>query len=160
MLIQMLFTLGLLVGVALAHHEHCPLLVRSAWVLAANFLACNLVAIAAGTHAPVVWLFLIDVVSAIVMLWHPAGRTQAILGAVYVVQLGLHYVFWAAAPAGAAAFYLSMLNVGGGIQIAFLIMGAINGDGRKVHDGGRRSGRRDGVPVPVGAARVEPGGRR
>jgi hypothetical protein len=131
MLIQMLYTLGLLAAIALAHHERCPLLVRAAWVLAANFVACNLAAVATGQFAPVAWLLFIDVASAIVMLWHPAGRTQAILGAVYIVQLGLHAAHWGAGTDGSPVFYLSMLNVGGGLQIAFLFYGAINGDGRR-----------------------------
>ena len=139
MLVQMLYTVGLLLAVALAHHERCPMLVRAAWVLAANFIACNLAAVATGRFAPVEWLLVIDVASAIVMLWHPAGRTQAVLGIVYIVQLGVHAVHWAADIGDGSVIYLTMLNAGGGLQIAFLLWGAINGDGRR--EVGRAGGR-------------------
>lgn len=147
MLVQTLFTVGLLLAVAAAHHHRCPLLMRSAWVLAANFIACNLAAVATGRFAPVEWLLLIDVASAILMLWHPAGRTQAILGMVYIVQLGLHGVHWAAGETGSAVFYLTMLNVGGGLQIAFLLSGAVNGDGRRQVAWTGGVGRNDNVAV-------------
>ncbi len=151
MLITLLTTLGLLVGVASAYQRRCPLLVRAAVVLAANFIACKLAVIATGSYAPLPWLLLIDVFSAFAMLWHPAARTQAILGIIYIFQIAFHAVHWGAGLGEHVIIYLAMLNVGAGLQIAFLVLGAINGDGRKVGGtggGGRDIGRfvQDGVP--------------
>lgn len=125
------FSVSYLACIALAHHRNCMLLVRAAWVLSANFAFNNLAIVASGRDAPVEWLLFIDVASAIVMLWHPAAKTQAILGMVYGAQIVMHTVHWAAGFPGGAWFYLLMLNVGGGLQIAFLLHGAVNGDGRR-----------------------------
>lgn len=131
MLWQTIFAVGLLVGVAAAIYRRCPLLLRAALVLAANAAACNMAAATTGSYNPVVWYAAIDIVSAVVMLWQPAGRTQAIIGRIYIVQLGLHYGHWAGGLHDVHG-YTQMLAVGGALQIAFLVMGAINGDGRKV----------------------------
>jgi hypothetical protein len=138
--ITLLTTLGLLVGVAASYQRRCPLLTRAACVLAANFIACKMAVIATGDYAPIPWLLFIDVASAFAMLWHPAARTQAILGIVYIFQIALHTVHWGAGLQEHVIIYLSMLNVGGGLQIAFLILGAVNGDGRKVGGRGGDSG--------------------
>lgn len=134
MLWSAIFAVGLLVGVAAAIYRRCPLLLRSAAVLSANALACNLAQVATGLNNPVLAFACIDIVSAVIMLWQPAGRTQAILGRIYIVQLGLHYGHWAGGMHDVGGYW-QMLAVGGALQIAFLIMGAINGDGRKVHSG-------------------------
>lgn len=151
MLWQTIFAIGLLVGVAVAIYRRCPLLMRAAAVLAANAVACNMAAATTGSFNPVAWYATIDIVSAVVMLWQPAGRTQAILGRIYIVQLGLHYGHWAGGMHDVHG-YTQMLAVGGTLQIAFLIGGAINGDGRKV-PGGRAGGGGDGLAVAVVAAR-------
>ena len=134
MLWQAIFAVGLLVGVAAAIYRRCPLLLRSAVVLCGNAVACNMAAAATGSFNPVPWYAAIDIASAVVMLWQPAGRTQAIIGRIYIVQLGLHYGHWAGGMHDVGG-YTQMLAVGGALQIAFLVMGAINGDGRKVHSG-------------------------
>jgi hypothetical protein len=151
MMMQAVFALALLVGVGLAVHRRCPLLVRSAIVLAANLALSNVAVAATGRYDPVAWFIVIDTLSALVLLWHPAGRTQAAIGMVYIMQLALHFVQW---PGGVAEYeYLSVLTVGGGLQIAFLIWGAVDGDGRKVRDIGAGRSVAD-VPVADGATRV------
>lgn len=156
MLTQTIFAVGLLVGCLYAVHNRCPLLMRSAAILAANFIACNLAVVATGDEGPVAWFMLFDVISAILLLWHPTGRTPAILARVYFVQLGLHYAHWASGSADVWG-YVTMLTVGGGLQIAFLIMGAVNGDGRKIrHRGGRRGD--NGMAVAGLRSRLEAGG--
>ncbi len=138
MLVQTIFAVGLLVGAAFSVHCRCPLLLRSALVLAVNFIACNLAVVAANDAAPVAWFMFFDVASAIVLLWQPSGYTPAILARVYFVQLGLHYAHWASGSVDTWG-YNTMLTLGGGLQIAFLIMGAVNGDGRKIRNGRNRS---------------------
>jgi hypothetical protein len=153
MVITLVTTLGCIAGVAVAVRNGCPMLVRAALVLALNLVACKVAVIATGTSAPTVWLLAIDIVSAFAMLWPPASRTQAILGIIYVFQIAIHcwHAAWGMVDYG--IIYIAMLNVGGGLQIAFLLMGAANGDGRKV--GGRRHYRGDGGRLAGhGAARV------
>jgi hypothetical protein len=153
MVITLLTTLGLLVGVAASYERRCPLLVRAAVVLAMNFIAGKLAVIVTSDYAPIPWLLFIDTASAFAMLWQPASRTKTILGIIYIFQIVFHALFWGAALHDTAIIYLSMLNVGGGLQIAFLIMGAVNGDGRKA--GGPRNHRgRLGRAVPHGVAGV------
>jgi hypothetical protein len=152
MLVESLFAIGLLVGVALSHWRRCPLLLRSAYVLSLNRIACGIAVVSTGDYAPVGWFAVIDIASAYVLLLHPAGRTQAIIGFVYIMQVALHAVQW---PGGAGDYaYLSVLTVGGGLQIAFLVLGAIDGDGRRKvgSDSDIRGGSH--VPVAHGAARV------
>lgn len=151
MLWQTIFAVGLLVGVAAAFYRQCPLLLRSAAVLCGNAVACNMAAVATGSFNPVAWYASIDLVSAVVMLWQPAGQTQAILGRIYIVQLGLHYGHWYGGMHDVHG-YTQMLAVGGALQIAFLLAGAINGDGRKMLDR-RGAGRGDGVVVAHVATR-------
>lgn len=154
MLVQTIFAMGLLVGVALSVWRGCPLLTRSALVLGGNWVACEVAVIATGAFDPVVWFIFIDTVAAIVLLWRPAGKTQAAIGAVYVMQIGLHIAQW---PGGVAVGqYLSVLTVGGSLQIAFLILGAVDGDGRKVRSDGLGRGP-DGRFVAHGATGVARG---
>ena len=151
---QTLFAISLLVGVALSHWRRCPLLVRSAWVLAANNIVCQLAVATTGTYDPVLWFAVIDIASAVVLLWQPAGRTQAVIGAVYVMQLGLHFAQW---PGGVAQYqYISVLTVAGACQIAFLLLGAVDNDGRKVRGIGDWRGHNDGA-LAHGASRLEKG---
>jgi hypothetical protein len=157
MAVQAIYAVGLLVGCLLAFQNRCPLLIRSALVLAGNFIACNLVVATLSDYAPVAWFLFIDVACALILLWQPTGRTPAMLSLVYFAQLGLHYAHWAAGGAGDTNGYLSMLTVGGGLQIVFLIMGAANGDGRKIGRG-RGSGRHNGVDIASGYARAKAGG--
>lgn len=154
MAIQTIFSISLLVGVALSHWRRCPLLVRSAWVLAGNNIACQLAVATTGTYDPVAWFAAIDVVSAVVLLWRPAGRTQAVIGAVYIIQLGLHFAQW---PGGVAQYqYLSVMTVAGGCQIVFLFLGAVDNDGHKNRGFGRWRGNHD-YAVAHGRGRLEKG---
>lgn len=148
------FSVSYIACIAVSHWRNCPLLVRAVWVLTANFVVGNLAIVASGRDAPVEWLLVFDVASAFVMLWHPAAKTQAILGMVYGAQIVMHAVHWAAGFPGGAWFYMLMLNVGGGLQIAFLLNGAVNGDGRRkvVWTGGNRGGAV--LDIPARASRV------
>lgn len=147
----MLFTVALLVGTALSVYCRCPLLIRSAAVLMANQVLCWVVALSEGSISPSLHYLVIDAVSAWVLLWHPRGLTQARIGIVFAVQLGLHFCQWASGfdP----QLYVRFLYIGGGMQIAFLISGAINGDGRTVRRGRRRRGHNHvdlgGVPARI-----------
>ena len=136
--VKIAFMLSLLSGVGLAYWRGDALLVRSAWVLLINHIACDAAQDVAGIADPVLWFAAIDTLSAVVLLWQPAGRTQAVIGAVYLVQIGLHFAQY---PGGVAQYqYLSVLTVAGACQIAFLIKGAVDGDGRKVRGFGNWRG--------------------
>jgi hypothetical protein len=155
---EIIFVLGLLVGTAFAIWRRCPLLTRSACVLAANWVACECAKAGTGVYDPTLWFIVIDAVSAAVLLLHPAGRTQAAIGAVYVLQLGMHAAQY---PGGVAVTgYLSVLTVGGSLQIAFLILGAIDGDGRrKARSSPYRGGDHDGA-LADGGTGLEKGARQ
>jgi hypothetical protein len=66
---------------------------RCASVLMLNWLAGYCFNAWFGTFTPWAWSALIDTVSAVVILWHPAGRAQAILGGSYVAQLVCHFLY-------------------------------------------------------------------
>ena len=149
---------GLLVGIALAIRAGRTALAQAGGVLLLNALAGRLAQIATGHDAPLEWLLLFDVACAFIMLWPPSSSTKAAIGIVYIFQIALHAVHWGAGMGGADTIYLSMLNVGGGLQIAFLIYGAVNDGGRKVGRLGRNISDFGGV-VPHGVAGIA-GGRK
>jgi hypothetical protein len=152
--VKLVFMLGLLSGVGLAYWRGNALLVRSAWVLLLNHVACDAAQDVTGLSDPTLWFAAIDTLSAVVLLWQPAGRTQAVIGAVYVVQIGLHFGQY---PGGVAQYeYLSVLTVAGACQIASLIMGAVDGDGRKVRSFGDWRGNHDRA-LAHGAGGLEKG---
>lgn len=148
MIEQAVFAIGYIVCIALAHANYCPAKVRTAWVLAANSVAGNLVIVAVGRDGLATWLLAIDIISAYALMVRPRGRTESALVWVYVCQLVIHWGHWGA---HASNFYLAMLNVGGGFQIALLLIGAIYGTGRKARGGWHPGGNHRLAVAPVSA---------
>lgn len=66
---------------------------RCASVLLANWVAQYVYNDWAGTFTPWVWFTVIDAVSAMVILWRPAGRWQAVLGGSYAAQIVCHFIY-------------------------------------------------------------------
>jgi hypothetical protein len=63
-----------------------------------------------GTFTPWVWTTMIDTIAAAVILWHPAGRWQAVIGATYVLQIACHSAF-AAWSWGAHSYWLTLTAI-------------------------------------------------
>lgn len=66
---------------------------RCASVIIANWVAQFVYNDWLGTFTPWGWFTIIDAISAIVILWMPAGRWQAILGGTYVAQIVCHFIY-------------------------------------------------------------------
>ena len=129
---QAAFVIAYLFSIGLAHYKGSRAMLRTAYVLAANSVVCNLAMIAVGQSDPGVWFMLMDVISALAMFVRPCGRVEMAIVWVYAAQLAVHFGHRYGASEGVNWFYLAMLNVGGGFQIAILIFGASYGHGRKV----------------------------
>jgi hypothetical protein len=112
-------------------------LTRTGLVLVGNWLVLLAVVKFTGSLEPVAWFLVIDFLSALAVLWHPASRPQAAIGLVYMVQIGVHFARYPGGGPGALE-YLNLLALGGWLQIAFLMMGAVDGTARKVTFGGGR----------------------
>jgi hypothetical protein len=150
-----LFGAGLAVALYCAVVSRHAGLMRTGSVLICNWLVLLAVVTATGKHDPVAWFLVVDFLSALLVLWHPASRPQAAIGLIYMVQIGVHFARYPGGGAGTTE-YLQLLALGGWLQIAFLILGAVDGTARKVTAGDDRRGHA-GTAVAAGAARVEAG---
>lgn len=65
----------------------CSAVIILNWVLGYAFNE------AFSTFTPWAWSTILDTISAIIVLWHPAGRWQALIGVTYALQLICHYAF-------------------------------------------------------------------
>lgn len=151
-----LFGAALLLALLLCRRAGMPSLTRTAWALIANCL-CALVAIWIWGATPWRALFVIDAVTAYVVLRHPARMAQAAIGGMLACQVLAHLSFgWVGLSAG-ANYYLVSLNLIGWLQVATLSGGAIYGGGRKAYLGNCRlfDSRQAAAHV---ASRVEGGG--
>ena len=111
-----------------------PSLHRTAWAMAGNMLAVWGAQYVSGSYTPWLAFLIIDVTTAYIVLAHPATRTQALIGAVYVAQIVAHVAFGAAQSKNCGSLYLDLLAFGGVCQLLILATGAINGRRGKVVD--------------------------
>lgn len=126
------FLIGLAVAMLLAYRSGSPGLVRSGLAMAGNLALVWLGTSALGSYAPWSWFIAIDVATAFVVLSHPASRPQAIIGAIYLLQIVVHVAFGAAGSAEHVRLYLDLLAFGGACQLLTLATGAIHGRRRKM----------------------------
>jgi hypothetical protein len=148
------FAIAVIAAICIARLYGPPSLCRTAWALAGNMLAIWAAQYASGSYTPWQAFLIIDVITAYIVLAHPAGRTQALIGAIYVAQIIAHVAFGAAKAASCGGLYMDLLAFGGVCQLLILATGAINGRRGKV------AGARDDGMVPARAvaadlARVE-----
>lgn len=148
-----LFGAGLAVAMYAALVTRHAGLTRTGLVLVGNWLVLLFAVKITGRLDPVLWFLIADFVCAVGVLWHPASRPQAAIGLIYMVQIGIHFARF---PGGGAGLheYLNLLALGGWLQIAFLIMGAVDGTARKITIGRDRRGDAD-TALEAGATRVE-----
>lgn len=104
-----------------------PSLYRTAWAMAGNMVAVWAAQFVSGSYTPWLAFIIVDVITAYIVLAHPATRTQALIGAVYVAQIIAHIAFGAAQSKNCGSVYLDLLAFGGVCQLLILATGAING---------------------------------
>lgn len=113
---------------------------RTAITLAANWAINTAFVIITTIHDPWLWFMLIDAISARIVLHQPAGRPQAIIGALYMVQITVHAIYFASTGVLAEPHYWQVL-----IALAFaqlIILGGwlgayhLGGPSRRLWDRG------------------------
>lgn len=151
---QGVYLLALLLVLALVHHVGLPSLVRTGWAMAANLALVWISTWATQSYAPWLWFVAIDIGTAFMVLARPAGRAQALIGAIFVMQIITHIAFGASGTVDNARLYLDLLAFGGGCQLLILATGAIHGRRRKNRSFGA-AGSAAGDPAAPHLARVE-----
>lgn len=126
------FFAALCVACTLAIKAGEPGLRRTAFAMLMNWIGCTVAVLVLHTWTPWPMFILFDAAAARVVLAHPAGRPQAIIGAIYVFQIVFHAVYALVGSSAAALPYLDMLAFGGWLQVGTLAGGAIYGGGRKI----------------------------
>lgn len=109
-----------------------PSLCRTAWAMAGNMVAVWGAQFMSGSYTPWLMFLIIDVITAYIVLAHPATRIQALVGAIYVAQIIAHIAFGAAQAKGCETLYLDLLAFGGVCQLLILATGTVNGRRGKV----------------------------
>lgn len=107
---------------------------RTACALLGNWVACTVAVIVLNSWAPWPMFILFDAAAARIVLAHPSGKPQAIIGAIYLFQIAFHVAFALVGSSAATLLYLDMLAFGAWLQVGTLAGGAIYGGGRKVLD--------------------------
>lgn len=93
---------------------------RVALVLVLNWAANTGFCLATGVYDPWYFYFIIDAMSAAVILIPPAGRVQAVIGYTFIGEILLHVVYGLAARPGAEHLYWAVLTEIGFVQLALL----------------------------------------
>ena len=106
---------------------------RTAVALVANWALVMTGQVITGAYAPWGWFLILDLATAFVVVWHPAGRPQALIGGVLVLQVLVHLAFGAAPGHGDnVRAYLDIIGAGGWLCIASLAWGALHGPGKRL----------------------------
>jgi len=87
--------------------NHSPMR-RTAFIMLANWCACEAFVRITGNHEAWPWFWAMDLVAASAVLVHPLGRAQQIIGGIYGVMIGWHTMF--AITGDDPAFYLNGLD--------------------------------------------------
>jgi hypothetical protein len=116
----------------LAIRDGDPGLRRTAFAMLGNWVACTVAVIVLHDFTPWFMFALFDMAAARVVLMHPSGRPQAIIGVIYLFQIVFHVSYALVGSSAAALLYLDMLSFGAWLQVGTLAGGAIYGGGRKV----------------------------
>ena len=104
---------------------------RTALVLGLNWVAC-MIAIWLVGATPWLWLLAIDMATAYAILHPPAGRVQAVIGALLISQVLWHWAFGYVGNVHSSMLYLTALNLGGWLQVGTLLGGATYDKGRRL----------------------------
>lgn len=104
---------------------------RTAMTLAANWAVNTAFVIATEIYDPWLWFMLIDTLSARIILHQPADKPQAIIGALYMVQITVHAIYFASTGVLAEPHYWQVL-----IALAFVQLIILGGWLGVYHSGG------------------------
>jgi len=141
-------------------------MLRAALAILVNWILCTGLVYLSHNYTPWIGWLIIDTVTAWVVMWHPAGKAQSLIGALYIVQIGFHCAFGIDGFTGtsgvdfqsaASGFYLDILSWIGRGQLAVLIAGGGYGLHRRFRGGARFRGH-SGNAVAARGAHMEGGG--
>lgn len=107
---------------------------RTAAVVAANVGVNAAFVSATEIHDSAPWYFLVDALSALAILYPPAGRAQAAIGSVYIAQLIMHVVYLVSDPRLAENRYWQVLFGLAVVQLVILGGWAGGNHGRRIVD--------------------------
>lgn len=97
---------------------------RTALVLFFNWLVNTLFVLTTQVYDPWAFFLAVDALSAMVLLYQPAGRVQAVVGGLYMAQIMTHGIYGAcknfAAPSLSVDNYLQILDMLGFVQLILL----------------------------------------
>lgn len=121
------------------HRASSEQLVRTAGVIALNWVAGVLYVSASGVYTPWAFNIALDTLCAAAIMLHPAGRAQAYIGLFYCAQIAFHCAFGmheaSGFPADGAAYYDAITWIAWG-QLAAMgawCVGILVGDHRRSH---------------------------
>lgn len=97
-----------------------PPMARTALVIAGNWVVNTGYVWATGLYDPWFWFILTDTVSAQLVLYQPAGKTQSLIGWTYISQIIMHGIYAISNPVLAAWPYWQMLTALAFVQLALL----------------------------------------
>lgn len=117
-------------------------MLRTALALVANWIANTAYVMATGDYSPWGWFIATDAAAAWIVLWHPAGRVQSLVGWCFMAQILLHGVYAISDPILAARPYWEALTIIAFLQLLFLGGWIIGHGGKAAYRawGRRRSG--------------------
>lgn len=93
--------------------------VRTIIAVAGNCLLANGYTALTRDTDPWAYFMALDLITATVILYQPAGRPQAIIGTLYLVQIAMHTAYGIAGLKGDPIVYWWMLTVTGFLQLLF-----------------------------------------
>jgi hypothetical protein len=146
----MLLTCAGFVAFGHAEQRRTVLVIAANWVLGWGYNE------AFGTFTPWVWSTFIDTCAAFVILRHPAGNAQRLIGATYATQIALHGAYGVATLRGMAPdaiLYWTWLTVIAWSQLAMVWLWGLWGGGKRLYRGWFRG------PVAVAGGK-DHGGQR
>lgn len=148
------FGAGLL-GAGLLSLNASPALQRTALALIGNWVSILAAQQVTGTLDPWLLFMAADAGAALIVLTHPASRPQAVIGVIYILQITFHIAYALVGSGPATGLYLTMLSVGGWLQIATLAIGAIDHGSRKRRAADSGLGGNSALAAEAGASRMD-----
>lgn len=136
-----IFGASLLAFASVTWRSDATALRRTALAMAGNWLACMLAVRLSGIADFALAFVLIDALTAWAVLARPAGRVQAVVGGIYLVQIAFHIAYFVAGLFGlgwSPWLYLTILSGAAAVQLTIMVGGGGGGISRWVSDVRRR----------------------
>ena len=126
------FALGLALASLVAWASGRSGLQRTAMVMIGNLGICWGVIAITGDYGAWYLFGALNFISGVVVLQHPAARTQAIIGCIYVAQIIVDVGYFLVGSMQAIPAYQLIQTMAGWCQIAALVAGGIYGTGLRL----------------------------